>query len=151
MRKVFNWAPCVICRLLPLKHQSLSSLHGSRLSYCTWYHVQLKLVKAASLRLKQYISLSNTPINEIQSNFADFDLVCDSGGFITLTDEFCCLNTIISSDHRDRPAIDQGINQASKSFGSLRSSILCNEKQLSPIIIYRLFYGNCHEPFSMGL
>ena len=45
----------------------------------------------------------------------------------------------ISSDHRYHPDIDQMINQASKAFGSLHSSIFCNEKQLSPIIWRRLF------------
>ena len=109
---------------------------------CMWDHVQLKLVKAANLRLKQYVPPSRTAsasIEEIQSNSADFDLVCDSGGFITFTNEFRYLGTIISSDLRDRPDIDRRINQASKAFGSLRSSVFCNEKQLSPIIRRRLF------------
>ena len=82
---------------------------------------------------------TSTSIEEIQSNSADFDLVCDSGGFITFTNEFRYLGTIISSDLRDRPDIDRRINQASKAFGSLRSSVFCNEKQLSPIIRRRLF------------
>ena len=59
---------------------------------------------------------------------------CDSGGFITFNNEFCYLGIIISSDIRDSPGIDRRINQASKAFGSLRSSVFCNEKQLSPII-----------------
>ena len=83
----------------------------------------------------------NTSIDEMQSNSADFDLVCDSGGFITFTNEFCYLGTIISSDLRDRPDIDRRINQASKAFDSLRYSVFCNcdEKQLSPIIRRCLF------------
>ena len=79
------------------------------------------------------------PIDLIISNSADVDLVCDSGGFITFTDEFCYLGTIISSDLRDSPDIDRRISQASKAFGSIRSSVFCNEKQLSPIIRRRLF------------
>ena len=82
---------------------------------------------------------TSTSIEEIQSNSADFDLVCDSGGFITFTNEFYYLGTIISSDLRYHPDIDRRINQASKAFGSLRSSVFCNEKQLSPIIRRRLF------------
>ena len=71
---------------------------------------------------------------EIQSNSADFDLVCDSGGFITFTNEFPYLGTIISGDLRDRLDIDQRINQASKAFGSIRSSVFCTKKQLNLII-----------------
>ena len=75
----------------------------------------------------------NDSIDEIQSNSADFDLVCDSGGFITFTNKFYYLGTIISSDLRDHPDIDQRINQASK------ANVFCNEKQLSPIIRRCLF------------
>ena len=65
--------------------------------------------------------------------------LCDSGGFITFNNEFCYLGTVISSDLRDCPDIYWRINQASKAFGSLRSSVFCNEKQLIPIIWCRLF------------
>ena len=81
----------------------------------------------------------DTPIDEIQSNSADFGLVCDCGGFITFNNELCYLGTIVSSDLRDRPGIDWRINQASKAFGSLLSSVFCNKKQLSPTIRRRLF------------
>ena len=82
---------------------------------------------------------SDTPAGEIQTNSADFDLICDSVGFITFNNEFFYLGTIISSDLRDRPDIDRRINQDSRAFGSLGSSVFCNQKQLSPIIRRRLF------------
>ena len=90
-------------------------------------------------------------IVEIQSNSADFDLLCESGGFITFTNEIRYLGTIISSDLRDCPDIDQRINQASKAFGSLRSGVFCNKKQISPIIRCRLFMAIVMNIFSMGL
>ena len=80
-------------------------------------------------------------IDEIQSNSTDFDLVCGSGGFITFINEFCYLGTIISSDLRDRPDIDRRINQASKAFGSLRSSVLCNEKQLTLTLLSDVIFS----------
>ena len=73
----------------------------------------------------------NAIIDDIQSNF---DLVCDSGGFITFTKKFYYFGTIISSDCRDRSDIDWRTNQAAKAFDLLRSSFFCNKKQLSPII-----------------
>ena len=86
-----------------------------------------------------YLAMIFIPKYGFQSNSADFDLICDSGGFIAFANKFCYLGTIISSDLRDRPDIDRRINQASKTFGSIRSSVFCNEKQLSPIIRRRLF------------
>ena len=102
---------------------------------CMCDHMQLKLVKAASPRLTQYFPPWLYPsIDEIQSNYADVDLICDSGGLITINKEFHYLGTIISSVLRDRPDIDRRINQASKSFGLLCYTIFCNKNQFSPII-----------------
>ena len=63
-----------------------------------------------------FFSRRNTPIDEIKLNSADSDLVSDSGGFITLTNKFCYLGTIISSDLRYFPGIDWRINQASNTL-----------------------------------
>ena len=81
----------------------------------------------------------DTPIDEIQLNSANYDLVCNSGGFITFSNESWYLGTITSSDLRHCPDIDRRVNQASRAFGSLDSSVFCNQQHLSPIIRRHLF------------
>ena len=72
----------------------------------------------------------------MRSNSADFDLICDSGDFITFNEKIYYVDTIISSDLRDCPDIGRRINQGSRAFVS---SVSCNQKQRSPIIRRRLF------------
>ena len=72
-------------------------------------------------------------------NWADFDLLGVEGEYISFTNQFCYLGTIISSDLSDDADISRRIQQASKAFGSLRDGVFCNRKHLNSKIRRRLF------------
>ena len=71
--------------------------------------------------------------------WADFSLLGVEGEYISFTNQFCYLGTIISSDLSDDADISRRIQQASKAFGSLSAGVFCNRKHLNPSIRRRLF------------
>ena len=74
-----------------------------------------------------------------KDSWADFDLLGVDGEYISFTNKFCYLGTIISSNLSDDADISRRIQQASKAFGSLSAGVFCNRKYLSPKIRRRLF------------
>ena len=74
-----------------------------------------------------------------KDKWADFDLLGVDGEYISFTNKFCYLGTIISSDLSDDADISRRIQQASKAFGSLSAGVFCNWKHLSPQIRRQLF------------
>ena len=66
-----------------------------------------------------------------KDSWADFDLLGVDGEYISFTNKFCYLGTIISSNLSDDADISRRIQQASKAFGSLSAGVFCNRKYLS--------------------
>jgi len=73
--------------------------------------------------------------------WADFNLLGVEGEYISFTNQFCYLGTIISSDLTDNADIARRIQQASKAFGSLREGVFCNQKHLNPNKIHRHLFS----------
>mmetsp|Transcript_20704 Transcript_20704/g.31651 ORF Transcript_20704/g.31651 Transcript_20704/m.31651 type:complete len:129 (+) Transcript_20704:425-811(+) len=73
------------------------------------------------------------------SSWADFGLLGVGREYISFTNQFCYLGTIISSDFSDNADISCLIKQASKPFGSLSVGVFCNWKHLSPKVCHCLF------------
>ena len=93
----------------------------------------ISIAKRAGSRLKQCISPDVTILLLMRSNkILPISTYCAmlaaSYIYMYFNLEFCFIGTIISSDLRDNPDINRRVQQASKAFGSLRSSVFCNRK-----------------------
>jgi len=76
-------------------------------------------------------------------SWADFNLLGVDGEYISFTNKFCYLGTIISSYLSDDADISRRIQQASKAFGSLIAGVFCNQN-----ISALRFVADCSWPLS---
>ena len=82
----------------------------------------------------------------------DFDLTCDDGGYISFTNKFRYLGSILTPDLSDETDIQRRIQLASQAFGSLRSNVFCNcslpcstRIQLFSAIVVNLLLWGCES------
>ena len=90
--------------------------------------------------------------SHITTNAADFDLTCENGGYISFTNKFCYLGSILTPDLSDELDIQRRIQLASQAFGSLRSKVFCNRSlhssirtQLFQAIVINLLLWGCES------